>query len=397
MSAIGMILGYPAFLWLGTASIFLVLLLLLFIVYVKTRRFIVSIFLPLVVVGLSVLSNYIILVTLSSIFSIELTSVMMAGVSSALLISLLMLTLCFLVRRIISKYNISNLIDKRYLSIVVGFLSLTIVFFYFNILIMQQIGHTTESIRLTLLLFSGYIILFLLILWIIIRVTTKSIQADHDREQLQHLQTYTDQVEAQYRTIRNFRHDYINILLSIAGFLKERDLDKLQHYFETEILPTKDQLEENNHQLGALSNINILQAKGLISSKIIQAQVLGIKTIVDIPSEIETLAIKTTPLSRILGIILDNAIEESEQCDEPLIQLGLLKKDNTHLIIVKNNCRTDLPNLSQLFKEGYSTKGENRGLGLNILKELIDETPNATLDTEIKHQQFIQKITIHNV
>ena len=49
-----------------------------------------------------------------------------------------------------------------------------------------------------------------------------------------------------------------------------------------------------------------------------------------------------------------------------------------------------------LFKQGFSTKGENRGLGLSNLKEIIDKYKNVTLDTFIKNELFFQEITIKN-
>ena len=52
--------------------------------------------------------------------------------------------------------------------------------------------------------------------------------------------------------------------------------------------------------------------------------------------------------------------------------------------------------MSKIFKAGFSTKGKNRGLGLSNLKDIMNNYSNATLDTSIENNRFIQNITISN-
>ena len=252
------------------------------------------------------------------------------------------------------------------------------------------------NLRLIVVLFGSYTLLFLLIIYLMRRVKLSNNQAKHAHVQLTQLEAYIDRLETQYQDVQNFKHDYNNILVTLTFYIRDRDLDNLQHYFETKILPTAHQLRQYDDQFGILSNLKIPAIKGLLSSKIIQAQTLGIKTIVEIPGAIEDLPIHSITLSRILGIILDNAIEESQQCEEKVLHIGILKKGTAYLIIVKNSCRDSLPNtsISSLFEAGMSTKGEHRGRGLANLREMIDKTTNATLATEIKAQQFVQKISV---
>lgn len=55
-----------------------------------------------------------------------------------------------------------------------------------------------------------------------------------------------------------------------------------------------------------------------------------------------------------------------------------------------------MPRIHELFQERFSTKGENRGLGLSTLKEITDSTENVLLDTTIENGYFIQKVEIIN-
>ncbi|WP_311736327.1 GHKL domain-containing protein [Lactiplantibacillus plantarum] len=50
--------------------------------------------------------------------------------------------------------------------------------------------------------------------------------------------------------------------------------------------------------------------------------------------------------------------------------------------------------LWQLKKAGCSTKGDNRGLGLANLQEIIDKYPRVILETTYTNVVFLQKIII---
>ena len=52
-------------------------------------------------------------------------------------------------------------------------------------------------------------------------------------------------------------------------------------------------------------------------------------------------------------------------------------------------CSSDL---EDLFELGFSTKGRNRGIGLNNVKEILDKYENIILETEIEESTFRQII-----
>lgn len=76
---------------------------------------------------------------------------------------------------------------------------------------------------------------------------------------------------------------------------------------------------------------------------------------------------------QILGVLIDNAIEEilKEQYDSKKIRIEIEQKDNV-TIKVSNICKNITMNeMSNFFKKGYSTKGQDRGIGLYSVKELV--------------------------
>lgn len=48
----------------------------------------------------------------------------------------------------------------------------------------------------------------------------------------------------------------------------------------------------------------------------------------------------------------------------------------------------------QIWREGISTKGAGRGLGLVSYQHLVDSCPQASSFTEMSHGVFVQKLRV---
>lgn len=111
-----------------------------------------------------------------------------------------------------------------------------------------------------------------------------------------------------------------------------------------------------------LKNLKIDSLKGLISSKIIKAQGMYIDTHIEILDEISDINISEIDICRIMGVFLDNAIEASEEVKDPFINLYIISKENSDVIVIKNKCLKDTAPVYKIYEKGFSSKGKNRGL-----------------------------------
>lgn len=214
------------------------------------------------------------------------------------------------------------------------------------------------------------------------------------RTQFENLKEYTEKLETVYKDMRKFRHDYVNILNSISGYLDEDDIKGLKKYFYNNIYKLDVSMEKNRFKLGLLNNIRIMEVKGLLSSKIIKAQELKLDVNIDIVEAIYRIDMEGIDLVRILGIIMDNAIEAAFISKDKKIEIGIVKKELSTVIVILNSFKGEITKLSRLFKEGYSLKGSERGLGLSNLKTIINDYNNVTLDTSVEDNIFKQCIYI---
>ncbi|WP_142922714.1 quorum-sensing sensor histidine kinase AgrC, partial [Staphylococcus gallinarum] len=301
----------------------------------------------------------------------------------------------------ISRYFVKKLLssdlsfNKIYLTIVALFLStcLLIVYFYLPKEIMSF-----ADIKFLTVMYAIFIITLAILIITISFSIVRQIQYKRNMQEIENYYKYTLQIENINNEMRKFRHDYVNILSTMSEFIRENDMDGLKKYFNEEILPMQDSMQMNAIKINGIENLKVREIKGLLTTKILQAQEKNIRISIEVPEPIDKIDMPIVNLSRAIGIILDNAIEASEKIeDDPLIRIAFIKNnDDSVMFIVMNKCEPDMPRVHTLFKENFSTKGKNRGLGLSTLKELTDTTSNVLLDTTIDNNYFIQKVEILN-
>lgn len=89
---------------------------------------------------------------------------------------------------------------------------------------------------------------------------------------------------------------------------------------------------------------------------------------------------------------MDNAIEAAAREKKPQVTIVLLKEQGKLTFIVKNPT-SQAVDLQRIWTAGYSTKGQNRGLGLTNLKEITRQYPDVWLETRVEKQEFVQMLT----
>lgn len=191
--------------------------------------------------------------------------------------------------------------------------------------------------------------------------------------------------------MRAFKHDHKNIVLAIGGFLDTNDIEGLKKYFYENI--------DNNQYIDdktfyGLNNIKNNPVKGLIYSKILSAISKNINLNIHIEDSIDNFIIKDVDICRILGIVIDNAIDASTESNQKILTIVILSDESEISIIISNSFK-DKPITYKIFEKGYSTKGENRGLGLSIVRKLNEKKyPNMDISTKIEKKLFYMEIIL---
>ena len=273
-------------------------------------------------------------------------------------------------------------------------LLLLITIYLFDNLIPGQNGSVGRMIYNNALHISGYLLVMCCLLLAMRRSYLEQIQTESKQKAMQDLQDYTRNLEAMYNGLRSFKHDYVNILLSLSGYIEDGDMDRLKDFFESKIFPTKNLITGGDYKLNQLSNIGVLEIKSLLSAKMIYAHESGIDITIDIPDKVESFLIDTVDLARILGIFLDNAIEATLETKQPQIGLNIIQNKTGVSIIISNRFLDNGVMLHKLKQKDFSTKIGHQGIGLWNAQKIISSYDNVLLETTMKCDYFTQHIEL---
>ncbi|MCI2942126.1 two-component system, LytTR family, sensor histidine kinase AgrC [Staphylococcus cohnii] len=302
----------------------------------------------------------------------------------------------YIARFFIKRLSFSDLsLNKLYLILVSLFLLIILGLIYFYL---PNQNVSFGDAKFISIMYAVVIITTAILIITISFSIIRQIQYKRNIKEIENYYKYTLQIEKINNEMRKFRHDYVNILSTLSDYIREDDMEGLRKYFNEEIIPMQDNMQMKTLKINGIENLKVREIKGLLTTKILQAQEKNIRLSIEVPEPIEKIDMPIINLSRVIGILLDNAIEASEKIeDDPLIRIAFIKnEDDSVMFIIMNKCKPDMPRVHTLFQENYSTKGKNRGLGLSNLKEITDATSNVLLDTTIDNNYFIQKVEILN-
>jgi two-component system sensor histidine kinase AgrC len=210
------------------------------------------------------------------------------------------------------------------------------------------------------------------------------------------LREYMKQIEGLYQNMRSFKHDYANIMVSMAGYMELDDMEGLKEYYNKQVFPMSTKLNKEKDTIARLHNLDIIELKSLISVKLNYAQELNIEVNLEIIEKIDTVNMKVVDLARIIGILLDNAIEACQKCTHPHIDFSVIKFEKGVTIIVRNTYKKQEIDYNKLGNIGISSKGERRGTGLFNIRCIVNEYDNVIMDTEYEEKYFTQIIEIYS-
>ena len=98
-------------------------------------------------------------------------------------------------------------------------------------------------------------------------------------------------------------------------------------------------------------------------------------------------------LYKIVGIILDNAIEAAGKSGKKYIVIDVYNESNKTIIEISNSFKGHV-DLDKINKKYYSTKGKGRGLGLYLLKSLSNSSKNIEVIQSVEKHIFTSKIIV---
>ena len=213
----------------------------------------------------------------------------------------------------------------------------------------------------------------------------------------QSLAAYSSSLEKNMSDIKHIKHDLKNIFLTMGNFVEQSGVKEMQEFYRNKISPFASNEIAKSDLYSKLANIDNEQLKAFLFYKISQALERGVNVELDVvlpPLEVsEEKNMEFIDLVRILGILLDNAIEECMELKEGFIGIKISRNSELLSYTIKNTLRDEVR--INGIRPGSSTKGKDRGKGLVNVRNIIDKYDFVVLNSYLYEDCFTQNIIIH--
>ena len=260
-------------------------------------------------------------------------------------------------------------------------------------------GLANRFVNMPTLLFNLFLIFAQVIqfsfLILVFRITRLKDHLQSKTMENESLATYSSSLEKNMDDIRGIKHDIKNIFITMGDFVERSGDREMRDYFKEKISPFADDELAKSDMFGKLAAIDNEYLKAVFRYKIVQAMERGIAVGLDIQlgRSLAEVSVGLTDLVRILGILLDNAIEESMTLAQGALDIRLAGNDEMLSFVIMNTVSRERKETG--VRAGVSSKDESRGHGLMIARGLLERYDHAVLNSYFKEDYFVQNLVIY--
>ena len=209
--------------------------------------------------------------------------------------------------------------------------------------------------------------------------------------QRQMLEDAYRQLEALNGTLRAQRHDFMNHIQVIYSLTELEDRPAALEYM--------DRLYTSVRSAGRSLKTASPAVNALLAANSAACQEKNVPFLTDIHSDWKDCPVPGWEMCRILGNLIDNALDAPADRELKTIQVALWEDVKGFHFAVENN-GAPVPEEIQdsLFQRGFSTKGPGRGMGLSIVQEILEQYGGQIdLDSTPRRTRFHGLIPYHRV
>lgn len=236
------------------------------------------------------------------------------------------------------------------------------------------------------------IILLLIFLFFLVFAFIKNHLAQKEKQEKETLLEFISKYEKIIDENRINKHEMLNNLIILRSF-EDKNTEEYNKVLD-DLIVTYD-----NNSDACIKNISKLPTglKGILYYKINDMRNKNINLNINISKRVSS-PLEKLPLdeyvilSRIIGIVMDNALEASIKSKEKFVMIEVFEQNDNVIIIIENSYNNKV-DVNDLKKKNFSTKGKSRGLGLYIANILLKKSKHIEM-TQHAEELFITKLTI---
>nr|WP_156185356.1 sensor histidine kinase [Bacillus sp. LK2] len=179
-------------------------------------------------------------------------------------------------------------------------------------------------------------------------------------EELTGIRLYAEALRAQ-------SHEFMNKMHVVLGLTHMKQYEELQKYVSSMV-------SEHQYEIGGvMKRIKSPVFAGFLLGKLSYAREKNIKLIIKEDSYLPEIYDERIihELITIVGNLIDNALDAVTNCEKKQVEVGIQYGDTLIITVQDTGKGIQEDEMDALFIKGYSTKGDNRGYGLYLVKESI--------------------------
>ncbi|EJV57518.1 two-component system sensor histidine kinase DcuS [Bacillus mycoides] len=179
-------------------------------------------------------------------------------------------------------------------------------------------------------------------------------------EELTGIRLYAEALRAQ-------SHEFMNKMHVVLGLTHMKQYEELQKYVSSMV-------SEHQYEMGGImKKIQSPVFAGFLLGKLSYAREKNIKLIIKEDSYLPEIYDERIihELITIVGNLINNALDAVMNCEKKQVEVGIQYRDTLIITVQDTGKGIKEDEIDALFIKGYSTKGDNRGYGLHLVKESI--------------------------
>lgn len=191
-----------------------------------------------------------------------------------------------------------------------------------------------------------------------------------------------DQLDELNIQLRMQRHDFLNHLQVVYSLVDMKENDEAVRYIET--------VYGQMRRLSAGMKTDKPAVNALLQAKLAQAEDKGVRLQLEVTSPLTELPVNDWELCRVLGNLIDNGMDAMEGMAQPEMKVELYEDLRSYGLRVSNN-GPEIPAAirQKVFNTGFTTKAAGHGLGLSIVKEILEDAGGGiSLESDAQRTAF---------
>lgn len=223
---------------------------------------------------------------------------------------------------------------------------------------------------------------------------TKTMKLQITTRNLENAESYNNTLSILYDNVKAFKHDFDNMVFTIGGFVNTNDMEGMKKYYKS---LEKDCQRANNVALLNPKLINNSGIYNLLTAKYQKATSCNVEIQLEFFFDLNKLHMPIYDFSRMLGILIDNAIEAASDTKQKLVKIAFRDstQSQTQIIKIENTYSNKNIDKNKIFEKGITEKKHHSGMGLWEVRQILKRNNNINLTTEFDNNYFKQTLEIY--